>query len=364
MEPIWSLGLMSGTSLDGIDAALVRTDGVEIAEFGASRFRPYSNDETQTLRDGLGAMPGPGLEAVAEVVLTAHAEAAAGLKAELIGFHGQTLSHDPARFHTFQIGDGSALAALLGAPVVWDFRTADVLSGGEGAPLVPVFHFAAARHAGLTGTLAILNIGGVANVTWVNADASAAEDAGALLAFDTGPGNALINDFLRLRRGAQLDAGGELAAEGTADEDVIAQVLTHPYFSRLPAKSLDRDDFAHVQELVASHTDADGAATLTALTAATIAASLRHMPLPPDRWLITGGGRHNHTLMRMIGQRTNAPVDPVEAVGLDGDMLEAQAFAYLAARVKRGLATSLPSTTGARLPVCGGRISDPDSRKS
>ncbi len=358
MQPLWALGLMSGTSLDGIDAAMVETDGEQIFSFGESRFRPYQEDERTVLRRALGAMPGaPGLTEVAALVEVCHSVAAEGFAADIVGFHGQTLSHDPAAFHTFQIGDGGTLSDAIACPVVWDFRVADVLSGGEGAPLVPVFHFAAAKYAGLSGSVAILNIGGVANVTWLDTNALSADAAGALLAFDTGPGNALINDFTQTRCGRSFDDGGTLAGCGTPDSALVSRLLEHSYFERPPAKSLDRDDFAFVLEHLSAASDADGAATLTALTAASIAASVRHMPCPPDRWLICGGGRHNATLMQMISQHTNAAVDPVEVIGLDGDMLEAQAFGYLAVRVLRNLPTSLPSTTGARLPVCGGRVS-------
>ncbi|MEO0911521.1 MAG: anhydro-N-acetylmuramic acid kinase [Pseudomonadota bacterium] len=358
MRPLWALGLMSGTSLDGIDAAMVQTDGVRIFAFGESRFRPYQQDEHALLRRALGAMPdAPGLSEVTACVDMCHSVVAEGFSPDVVGYHGQTLSHDPSAFHTFQVGDGTALSESLGRTVVWDFRTADVLSGGEGAPLVPVFHFAAAKMAELEGYVAILNIGGVANVTWLDAGAEVADSPDALLAFDTGPGNALINDFMAARRDMGMDRDGALAAEGVPDEGIVARLLTHPYFTKPPPKSLDRDAFRHALDALRPLSDADGAATLTALTAASIAASTRHMPHPPDRWLITGGGRQNATLMRMIAAHTNTPVDPVEAVGLDGDMLEAQAFGYLAVRVLRGLPTSLPGTTGARLAVCGGRVS-------
>ena len=358
-RPIRALGLMSGTSLDGIDAAELVTDGVSITAFGPSRFEPYPADTAATLRGQLGAMPGAaGLDHAAALLDEAHAAVASAFQgAEVVGYHGQTLSHAPDRFQTFQLGDGARLARALRRPVVWDFRTADVLSGGEGAPLVPVFHLALARHAGLEETVAFLNIGGVANVTWV--DPAERDICRALLAFDTGPGNALINDLMRARAGRELDRDGALAAEGRVDEAFVAQVLARDYFARVPPKSLDRNDFRDLLAALDNHSTSDAVATLTALTAASIAAAVRHMPEPPSRWLVAGGGRLNATMMRMIAARTNAPVDPVEVLGLDGDMLEAQAFAYLAVRVMRGLPTSLPTTTGARMPVCGGRISEP-----
>jgi anhydro-N-acetylmuramic acid kinase len=251
------------------------------------------------------------------------------------------------------------LARDCGLPVVWDFRTADVASGGEGAPLVPFFHFACARSIGAAEPVAFLNIGGVGNVTWVDPRAAAPEAPGALVAFDTGPGNALIDDFLALRLGRAFDDGGAVAAGGRVDEAVLADLAEHPYVRRTPPKSLDRQDFHVYLERVAPLSTEDGAATLAALTAACVAEAVRHFPEPPARWLVCGGGRRNRTLMALLAARSNAPVEAVEAVGLDGDMLEAQAFAYLAVRVLRGLPTSAPSTTGVRLPVSGGRISRP-----
>ena len=354
-EPMAALGLMSGTSVDGVDAAVSETDGERIFGFGPRRFHAYGAAEVAASKAGLGAWPGDaGLEAVAKVVEAAHVEAAAPLPGAVVGFHGQTLNHAPQEYRTFQIGDGGRLAARLQRPVVWDFRTADVLSGGEGAPLVPVYHRAALTYAGVREVTAVLNIGGVANVTWV------APECGALLAFDTGPGNALLDDLMRARTGAGMDRGGAMAAEGRVDNGIVARVLDDPYFARPAPKSLDRDAFAWVGAAVAALSTEDAAATVTAVTAASVAAAVRHMPAPPDRWLLTGGGRRNATMAAGIAGRTNAPVAPVEAVGLDGDMLEAEAFAFLAVRVLRGLPTSLPETTGARLPVSGGRISRPE----
>lgn len=355
------LGLMSGTSMDGVDAAVVETDGETVQGFGPSVFRPYSREDREALRAALGGWPGePGLEEVEARVRAAHAAAVAGFDGlKLVGFHGQTLAHEPAGRGTHQIGRGDLLAAETGVPVVWDFRTADVASGGEGAPLVPFFHFALARAIGASAPVAFLNIGGVANVTWVDPRAAAPEAPGALVAFDTGPGNALIDDFLGQRRGEAFDADGATAAEGRVASALLAELGAHPYIRRPPPKSLDRQDFHPFLDRVRGLSTEDGAATLAALTVACVAEGARHFPEPPIRWLVCGGGRRNRTLMTMLSARSNAPVDPVEAAGLDGDMLEAQAFAFLAVRVLRGLPTSGPSTTGARLPVSGGRVSRP-----
>jgi anhydro-N-acetylmuramic acid kinase len=360
--PLWVLGTMSGTSLDGVDAAMIRTDGITISGFGPSAFRPYSPGEQQTLRAALGRWPGDaGVAAAAEVVENAHAELLSRFTgAEVLGFHGQTLAHDPAGRGTHQCGNGAFLAQALGLPTVWDFRTSDVTLGGQGAPLVPFYHFALARHVGAVEPLAFLNLGGVGNLTWIDPVASGPEVPGALMALDTGPANAPLNDLMQYRLGLAHDAGGALAATGTVDESFVAQVLTDPWFSHLPPKSLDRNDFHSLLGPIDALPDADAAATLTALAAASVAAAQLHFPAPVTRILVTGGGRHNHTLMAELRRRIPVQIDPVESVGLDGDMLEAQAFAYLAVRVLRKMATSGPDTTGAPTLVGGGQISRPD----
>lgn len=357
-----ALGLMSGTSMDGVDAAVLETDGETIEAIGPSVFSSYSDEDRALLRGALGRWPGaPGLDAVEERVRAAHAVAVSKFVGiEVVGFHGQTLAHEPRGRGTHQIGRGDRLAQDTGLPVVWDFRTADVASGGEGAPLVPFFHFACARLIGAERPVAFLNIGGVGNVTWVDPRAGAPDAAGALVAFDTGPGNALIDDFVSARLGRTCDAGGALAARGTADADVLSALAEHPYLARTPPKSLDRQDFHGMLDRVAHLGTEDGAATLAAVTVACVAEAARHFPEPALSWLVCGGGRHNKTLMQMLARKTNAIVQPVEAVGLDGDMLEAQAFAFLAVRVLRGLPTSAPGTTGVRLPVSGGRMSRPE----
>ncbi|QIE55346.1 anhydro-N-acetylmuramic acid kinase [Pikeienuella piscinae] len=375
-EPIWALGMMSGTSLDGIDAALVLTDGETISAFGPGAETPFRAGEMRhveavmgdwrAFRPPAGAARADKLLKAERDVLRAHAAAAAALLADaaeapaVIGFHGQTVAHAPDEGWTWQIGDGAALARALNRPVVWDFRSDDMKAGGEGAPLAPFFHFALAKHIGAAVPVAFLNIGGVANVTWVNPALSAPETAGALVAFDTGPGNALINDWMARRTGAPLDRDGAAAGAGRVSRAALRSNAAAAYLDRKPPKSLDRNEFAAVLAAVDGLSVEDGAATLTALTAETVAESLRHMPAPPSRWLVCGGGRRNGAMMRMLGERIDAPVDPVEAVGLDGDLIEAQAFAYLAVRVMRGLPISAPATTGCAAPVAGGRISRSD----
>ncbi|CUH51967.1 anhydro-N-acetylmuramic acid kinase [Shimia marina] len=355
-----ALGAMSGTSLDGVDAAVVHTDGVTIEAFGAEAYRAYSGAEQEILTTALGHWVGPEAEAAAQVVEQAHAEVLAGFEAvDLIGFHGQTLAHEPRGRGTCQVGDGQALAEKLGVPVVWDFRTADVELGGEGAPLAPFFHFACAKWIGASAPVAFLNLGGVGNITWVDPGKAAAEEEGALLAFDTGPANAPLNDLLRARRGLGFDEGGRIAAQGTVATGALELFLQEAYFSRVPPKSLDRNDFPEMMSLVAELSDEDAAATMTAMCAASVAQGMAHCPRPPSRVLVTGGGRHNPVLMEMLRVSLECPVVPVEEVGLNGDMLEAQAFAYLAVRVARGLPTSCPSTTGVMALVGGGTVSEP-----
>ena len=376
-RPVWAMGLMSGTSMDGVDTGLLLTDGETIEAFGAAgslayregdipnlaavaadwaRYRPPATEE---LADGLAAAGREVLRVHAEAVARTLAQAAEGPMPAAIGFHGQTVAHAPDEGWTWQLGDGGALARVLNRPVVWDFRTADMAAGGQGAPLVPFFHFALAGRMGAAEPLAFLNIGGVANVTWVDPGRAAPEEEGALVAFDTGPGNALVNDWMQARTGAPMDVDGEAAAAGRLHRDRLASNSARAYLDRRPPKSLDRNDFRAVLAAMEGLSAGDGAATLTAFTADCVAESVRHMPVPPARWLICGGGRRNATMMRMLAERLDAPVAPVETAAFDGDMLEAQAFAYLAVRVLRGLPTSAPSTTGCRAPVCGGRISMP-----
>ncbi|RRH74774.1 anhydro-N-acetylmuramic acid kinase [Falsigemmobacter faecalis] len=359
-KPVWTLGAMSGTSLDGVDAAMLLTDGETIFDFGPTAFRPYSLQEQSVLRAALGHWPGsPEVRAAAEVTEAAHAELLSRFDgAELVGFHGQTLAHDPGGRGTHQSGNGGLLAEALGLPVVWDFRSDDVRMGGQGAPLAPFYHFALARRLG-SDPVVFLNLGGVGNLTWADPSAPGPEAPGAVFAFDTGPANAPINDLMQKRLGLDRDENGALAAGGTADEERIAEFLQHPFFFRMAPKSLDRDAFAGLSDSVAGLSDADAARTLTAAAAAAVAAGLDLLPTPPCRVLTGGGGRLNPVLMAELNARLPCPVQPVEAAGFDGDMLEAQAFAFLAVRVARGLATSAPGTTGVAAAVGGGQISRP-----
>ncbi|MES2145076.1 MAG: anhydro-N-acetylmuramic acid kinase [Pseudomonadota bacterium] len=360
---IWALGAMSGTSLDGVDAAMVLTDGLTISDFGPHAYRPYTALEQSTLRAALGQWPGdPAVQAAAEVVETAHAEVLSRFRGvDVVGFHGQTLAHDPGGRGTHQAGDGALLSNVLGLPVVWDFRSNDVAMGGQGAPLAPFFHHACARWMGATEPLVFLNLGGVGNLTWIDPKIERPEAPGALLAFDTGPANAPVNDLLRMRLGADFDRDGAVASTGTVDEAAVTHFLGHNYFYRMPPKSLDRDAFSSTFRTYDAMTTENAAATLTAIAAAAVAKGLEHCPMPPTRILVTGGGRLNPVLMRELTTRTGLPTAHVESENLNGDMLEAQAFAYLAVRISRGMPTSGPTTTGVATAIGGGRISRPPS---
>ncbi len=360
-----ALGLMSGTSLDGIDAALLNTDGEVIAGTGAALTAPYTDRLRARLRAVLGG-EGP-VEDVARELTEAHVSAVeellqgAGIEAgevDIIGFHGHTILHRPNEGRTWQIGDGARLAQATGIDVVADFRSADVAAGGEGAPFASLYHAALCRD--MAKPVCVLNLGGIANLTWIGkagigkAGIGGTDGTDGLLAFDTGPGNALLDDWVSAHTGRAFDEGGRLAAAGRADPAVLERLLAHPCFARPPPKSLDRLDFDC--SLVASLSPADGAATLAAFTCRAVALAVGHLPAPPVRWLVTGGGRHNPILMAGLAGTLDAPLDAAEAADWDGDALEAQAFAFLAVRSLRGLPLSLPSTTGVARPTPGGTL--------
>jgi anhydro-N-acetylmuramic acid kinase len=365
-----AIGLMSGTSLDGVDIAAVSTDGERITALGPRGYRPYAESERALLRQALAdavllddraARPGA-LAAAEGLVTAAHGEAVRGFLAEhglrpdIIGFHGQTVLHRPERRLTVQIGAGDALARLTGIPVAYDFRAADVAAGGQGAPLVPVFHRALAADLDRPRPLMVLNIGGVANITWLG------EGADEPIACDTGPGNALIDDFMRARTGTAFDEGGETAAGGAVNAAWLGRALADPFFALAPPKSLDRNAFARLSKGLDELSLADGAATLAAFTAATVARIVPHLPRPPQSVIVAGGGARNRTLMRMLGERlAPARVETAEAVGWSADALEAQAFAFLAARHLRRLPITFPGTTGVARAMTGGVMARPET---
>ena len=363
-----TIGLMSGTSLDGVDVAMIETDGKRVKSIGPSGYRPYTEPERRLLRQALteavhlsqrDARPGI-LRETERVVTVAHAEAVASFIAhngitcediDVVGFHGQTVLHRPAERMTVQIGDGAALAKAIHIPVMHDFRAADVEAGGQGAPFVPVYHRALAQSLGREGPMAVLNIGGVSNITYI-------DGGDTLIACDTGPGNALLDDFMYRVTAQRFDCDGRMAAQGTADEAWIRQALSHPFFALPPPKSLDRNHFASL--MLRDMPPADGAATLTAFTAAAIAQVVALLPKPPESWIVAGGGARNFTLLRMLRERLSpAKVEAADALGWSTDAMEAQAFGFLAARGLKGLPLSYPATTGVPIPMTGGVIARP-----
>jgi anhydro-N-acetylmuramic acid kinase len=349
------IGLMSGTSLDGVDAALLETDGEFLVTPGPALTHPFQPEfraALRTLLDRAANLPpdDPFLLETENALTLHHLEAIRLLNepADLIGFHGQTILHRPDQKRTWQIGDANLLARKTSTQVAYDFRSADVAAGGQGAPFVPAYH--AALAAKLEKPLVILNIGGVANITYIAAD-------GTLLACDTGPGNALLDDYCQRHLGVPMDRDGALATAGTPHEPTLSKLLAHPFFARQPPKSLDRQDFAQSLPLIEALPLSDAAATLVAFTVR--AALATPLPAPPKRLLVAGGGRHNPAIMQALRAAAPCPVAPVEAEAWNGDALEAQCFAYLAARVVGGLPLSYPGTTGVPWPMAGGKLAKP-----
>ncbi|KRE06548.1 anhydro-N-acetylmuramic acid kinase [Bosea sp. Root381] len=357
-DSLTAIGVISGTSMDGIDVSVVTSDGRDAVSFGPGRSYPYRHATRRALQlliaQAERALTEPLVELEAEVTadhLAAIRQFVAdhGLNLtaiDLVGLHGQTVYHRPQQRFTRQLIDGPAIARALGIPTVDRFRHADVEAGGEGAPFAPLYHRALAQ--GMAQPVMVLNLGGVGNVTYI--------DGETVIAFDTGPASAILDDFVLRRRGQAYDADGALAASGRVHEELVAGFMANPFFDRPAPKSLDRNDFHRRAQVVEPLSDADGAATLAAFTVESLVAALHHVPRLPARWLVGGGGRLNRHFMTRLSERLGVPVEPVETAGWDGDALEAQIFAYLAIRSVKGLPLSLPSTTGVPAPLAGGRL--------
>ena len=369
IKPLTALGLMSRTSMDGVDAALLVTDGVDIFEYGKALNRPYDMDMRADLRSVTGRDAGKDGKKIKDVerkMTLFHAEVvselldSAGLRAEdvdVIGFHGHTVYHNPEEKISVQIGDGDLLAEQTRIPVVNRFRNSDIANGGLGGPMMASYHAALARD--LEKPLAVLNIGGVAKLTWIG-------ENGELIAFDTGPGNALIDDWMMKKHGTNMDFDGNMAAAGKVNEKIVSLMMKSSYFKKKPPKSLDRDEFSQkISEHLEGESVADGAATLTAFTAqAAAAAANDFLPKPAKQWIVCGGGANNPTLVRMLRQKIDVPILAAREVNWNGDFLEAQGFAFLAVRSLFGLPLSFPTTTGVPHSMCGGLLhSVPDLLK-
>lgn len=359
-SPVLALGLMSGTSLDGVDIALISTDGIALSQLKECLTIPYSPEVQEQLRL---ACQGKGdflhleqhltqlhIEAVSTFLHQYHLSAQ---EIAVIGFHGQTIQHRPHEKLTWQLGNGALMACTLNIPVVCDFRRHDMACQGQGAPLVPIFHLALAEKFSWSLPIAILNIGGIANVSWIDEGGTST-----LTASDIGPGNALLNDWIWQHRQEPCDWNGNIASQGKVHQKILEEFLNHPFFAEPIPKALDRHSFT--LEKVQSLSLEDGAATLTAFTAHSIAKSQSWFPSPPKSWLVGGGGRHNKTLMNMLSQILDSPIAPIDTVpGIQGDAIEAQAFAFLAVRSLKGLPLTFPGTTGVSRPVTGGAFYRP-----
>lgn len=357
------MGFMSGTSLDGVDVAMLETDGEAIDAFGPALLMPFRPDERDLLitatRDALawnGNGPSPLSFAEAErAIHAAHVRAGlaliqrGGARPDVVGFLGQTVLHRPHRALSVQLGDAQALADAIGAPVVAKMRQDDLRAGGQGAPLVPPYHAALADRLGLARPAAFLNLGGVANLTWLGPD-------GELVAFDTGPANGLIDWIVQQRGAGQFDEGGRLARTGRIDHEILADLLDHEYFRRVGAKSLDRYDFS--LDWAQGRKLEDVVATLTAFTVESIGLAARQLPVAPSLWVVCGGGCRNPVLMEALRKRLGNCRD-AESLGLRSDFIEAEAIGFLAARSLRGLPLTYPGTTGVPAPLTGGIVSYP-----
>ncbi len=365
IQPKWVAGFMSGTSLDAVDGALILTDGEEVLDFGPAVERKYTRDERAVLQHATdaarawnwtGPEPDKAFAAARQVMTDTHTDAWDALLAEwqgprpqLAGVHGQTVLHrrpsGDVPGATLQLLDGQTLAARMDVKLAYDFRSADVAAGGQGAPLAPVYH--AALMSRVPGNSVFLNLGGVANVTAKLPD-------GSLLAFDTGPANGPIDEWIEGHDRGTHDPNGSFAAAGHVHEGLLAQLFEHPWFSEPPPKSLDRYDFN--ASMARGLSFEDGAATLTAFSARAVAAGIRQLPFTPDQVIACGGGRHNPVLMQMLAEALPCRLLSAEQAGLRGDSTEAEAFAFLAARTDRGLPNSWPGTTGVAKAMTGGII--------
>ncbi len=355
---------MSGTSMDGVDTAEIMTDGLTIFALGEGKGHSFTQSERRILLNALGKWPGEkGVDEAARIIDDVHIHLIKQFKrAKLVGFHGQTLIHDPVNQRTHQAGNGVNIANKVGLPVIWNFREQDMMNGGQGAPLVPFFHFALSQFLGFDDLTAFINIGGIANITLVEPGCQYPESGGVIAAFDSGPGNCLMDQYCQTYGNSNYDTNGHWSRNGTCDHTIVDQFMAHEYFCKIPPKSADRLDFNFLLEQVRKLSFVDGLATLTECTALSISRAVRSFPSMPKRVGICGGGACNGYLMERIRELSGVEIARVDAWQLDSKYLEAQAFGYLAARSVNNLPLTSPATTGCRTPTTGGTLSIPHSR--
>lgn len=348
---------MSGTSLDGvIDVALIETDGHDVVRPLAYYEHPYDIEIRDKVRKCFGKTQRDAQVDEAECLVTdIHIAAvnAFGQNADVIGFHGQTITHNPHDKFTWQIGDGQRLAHETGIDVVGDMRQNDIKNGGQGAPLLPLYH--QAMVARMQKPVMILNLGGVANITYIGAE-------GELIAFDCGPANALMDDFIKSRRDLAFDKNGSIAALGQAHGNIIDRFTRDAYFAKVPPKSLDRNHWSI--DCVRYASLEDGLATLMEMTIEGVVRALEHMPTPPIAIYVAGGGRRNTYMLGCLRQRLSASLLPIDAMDWNGDATEAEGFAYLAVRSILSLPLTMPTTTGTPNPLTGGVLYGANAIKS
>ncbi len=365
---ITAIGLMSGTSLDGIDVALIKSDGQKIISRDTNKYYPYSpkirNSLTKLINNKINSL----LE-IKEIELEITKKHIAAVKdflaknkidkkdVDVIGFHGQTILHHPEQKITWQIGNAQMLASNIGIDVVADFRTKDLVFGGQGAPLVPSYHLALFQD--YKKPLLVLNIGGVTNVTYIKNNAAEnliAEEN--LIAFDVCFGNAPLNDLVYEKTGKDFDKNGLLAKSGKVNHDFVKAILALGYFKKQPPKSLDRNQFDLVIKKFSKLIMEDILASLVFVIGQAVNNVLKFLPSKPLEIIVCGGGRKNLEIMNSIKNATQIKTTNIDDLKIDGDFVEAQAFGFLAIRNLLNLPTSYPKTTGILPEKCESRSSE------
>lgn len=360
LKPLWAVGLESDTAISGIDVAFIKTDGVDIYERRKCFSRPYS----PMMREAIHSVLGPNgqkdqeyLKSVEDLLTQEHIKAVQELmdsldisprQIDVIGFSGHTIFNRPSEKISVQIGDDEQMFKAFGIPVVSRFYQADLLSGGQGAPIFSVYYEALARE--LPKPLVIFSIGGISSLTFIG-------ENGELIAFDVGVGNMLLDRWMQEKLGAEMDFDGLWAAKGNVNERLLHKLMQHKSIKRQPPKALERTDFEDCLQDVEGCSIADGAATLTAFTCeALIDAVQKFLPVSPTLFIVTGGGAYNPSMIKYLRQRLSGEVKTAEEIGWDSMCIDAESFAFLAVRSLHGLPFTYPTTTGVPFPLSGGKI--------